>query len=78
MTAEQDVVRRAPLTWGQEVIWLEHELAPPANRGYLNSYLEYRLPDIVSRERILQALAHVVRENETFRTKFGWLPRGPV
>src|SRR5215469_7186671 len=78
MTAEQDVVRRAPLTWGQEVIWLEHELAPPANRGYLNSYLEYRLPDTVSRERILQALAHVVSENETFRTKFGWLPRGPV
>ena len=63
----------SPLTWGQEVIWFQHEISPDSKRRTLNVLLELELQAGVSVERCRSAITAVVSRHEALRTVLAWL-----
>jgi hypothetical protein len=62
----------APLTWGQEVLWFQHETSPASRRRNLNVLLELELDDGASVECCQSAIATLVRRHEALRTVLAW------
>lgn len=57
------------LTWGQRFVWDILESLPPGTH-YLNIRFRVHLPRYATRERVLSALATLLRRHEALRTRF--------
>ena len=57
------------LTWGQRFVWEILESLPPGTH-YLNIRFRVHLPRYATRERVLSALATLLRRHEALRTRF--------
>lgn len=64
------MLRRAPLTWGQQLLWLGTLASPPERRSGHTVVRTFDVPAGASTAMVSSALAELVERHETLRTTF--------